>query len=232
MPLVQNGSYQPEGRGEAGGGLQGGDHGLPAVDAAGHGHPAASAVDPGERDRERCLPMNAGPERRARGSGRRRCTAVADAGKGPVWVSSQLFTLEVAAPLVTLAMERPAVEQGKTTQLFCKVAVATPFEGKAKVKMLGLPAKVTTHGPGADQGHEGTRVPDRRGQDEPGRQARRHLLPGGDRAERRTDHRQHRRHGAADRRAAAAEGGRGRDAEAHTRDAHAAEPPAGRPRSG
>src|SRR5215212_2324220 len=41
-------------------------------------------------------------------------------------------------------MERPAVEQGQTTQLFCKVAVATPFEGKAKVTIYGLPAKVTT----------------------------------------------------------------------------------------
>ena len=41
-------------------------------------------------------------------------------------------------------MERPAVEQGADTQLFCKVAVTTPFEGKAKVTLLGLPAKVTT----------------------------------------------------------------------------------------
>jgi hypothetical protein len=70
-------------------------------------------------------------------------TAVSDAGKGPVWVSSQLFTLEVATPPVTLTAERPAVEQGASTQLFCKVAVAAPFEGKAKVKVLGLPAKVT-----------------------------------------------------------------------------------------
>jgi hypothetical protein len=41
-------------------------------------------------------------------------------------------------------MERPAVEQGQQTQLFCKVAVTTPFEGKAKVRIIGLPAKVTT----------------------------------------------------------------------------------------
>ena len=43
-----------------------------------------------------------------------------------------------------MTMERPAVEQGQTTQLFCKVAIVTPFEGKAKVRILGLPAKVTT----------------------------------------------------------------------------------------
>jgi len=64
--------------------------------------------------------------------------------KGPVWVSSQLFTLEVVAPIITLTMERPAVEQGAQTQLFCKVVVTTPFEGKAKVNLIGLPAKTTT----------------------------------------------------------------------------------------
>jgi hypothetical protein len=69
--------------------------------------------------------------------------AVSDYGKGPTWVSSQLFTIEVASPPVTFALERPAVEQGANTQLFSKVTVATPFEGKAKVKLLGLPAKVT-----------------------------------------------------------------------------------------
>jgi hypothetical protein len=70
--------------------------------------------------------------------------AVADAGKGPVWTASQLFTLEVTAPVVTLTMERPAVEQGGQTQLFCKVAAAAPFEGKAKVTLYGLPAKTTS----------------------------------------------------------------------------------------
>jgi hypothetical protein len=40
-------------------------------------------------------------------------------------------------------MERPAVEQGQETQLFCKVTVNTPFEGSAKVSLIGLPAKVS-----------------------------------------------------------------------------------------
>ena len=87
--------------------------------------------------------MNAAPNAAVR-KWKTAVTAVADAGKGPVWTSSQLFTIEVAAPPVTLTMERPAVEQGQTTQLFCKVAVAAPFEGKAKVTIFGLPAKVTT----------------------------------------------------------------------------------------
>ena len=70
-------------------------------------------------------------------------TVVADAGKGAVWVSSPLFKLEVAPPMVTFAQERAAVEQGQKTQVVAKVTVATPFDGKAKVQLLGLPAKVT-----------------------------------------------------------------------------------------
>jgi hypothetical protein len=69
---------------------------------------------------------------------------MANAGKGPMWVSSQLATIEVAVPFVAFAMERAAVEQGKETELFCKIQQLTPFEGKAKVKLLGLPFKVTT----------------------------------------------------------------------------------------
>jgi hypothetical protein len=92
---------------------------------------------------ETVLPMNAAANAAPR-KWKTAVTAVSDAGKGPVWVSSQLFTIEIAPPPITLVMERPAVEQGKATQLFCKVAVAAPFEGKAKVKILGLPAKVAT----------------------------------------------------------------------------------------
>jgi hypothetical protein len=36
------------------------------------------------------------------------------------------------------------VEQGGNTQLFCKVSVPAPFAEKAKVRLVGLPAKVTT----------------------------------------------------------------------------------------
>ncbi len=69
--------------------------------------------------------------------------ASADAGKGPIWVSSQLFTLEIAAPFVQIAMERSAVEQGKTTEIYCKVTTTTPFEGQATAKLMGLPANTS-----------------------------------------------------------------------------------------
>jgi hypothetical protein len=69
--------------------------------------------------------------------------AAATVGNGPIWISSQLATLEVAPPFVGFAMERAATEQGKSTDLFCKVQVATPFEGKATVQLVGLPNQVS-----------------------------------------------------------------------------------------
>jgi hypothetical protein len=103
---------------------------------------ASSVVIP-ENQTETLLPMNANggaPPKKWR-------TAVlgtATVGNGPVWVSSQLATIEIAPPFVTFAMERAACEQGKQTELFVKIQHATPFEGSAKVNLVGLPAKVTT----------------------------------------------------------------------------------------
>jgi hypothetical protein len=103
---------------------------------------ANSATIP-EKATETALPMNAAANASAR-KWRTAVLAYADAGKGPVWVSSQLFTLEIAAPFVTFAMERSAGEQGKPTTLFTKVTVNAPFDGAAKATVVGLPAKVTT----------------------------------------------------------------------------------------
>jgi hypothetical protein len=64
---------------------------------------------------------------------------------GPVWTSTQLATLEIAQPFLTFAMERAAVEQGKGTDLFCKVQLNTPFDGSAKVRLIGVPTKVTVN---------------------------------------------------------------------------------------
>ncbi|HKB01012.1 MAG TPA: PPC domain-containing protein [Gemmataceae bacterium] len=65
-------------------------------------------------------------------------------GNGPVWVSSQLANIQIAAPYLSLNMERGAVEQGKDTQMFVKPAVAKPFTGEAVIRLVGLPPKVAT----------------------------------------------------------------------------------------
>jgi len=70
--------------------------------------------------------------------------AVADGGKGRVWTSSKLFTLEAGPPVLALKQERAAVDQGQKTQVVCKVTVPEGFAGPATVKLLGLPAKAVT----------------------------------------------------------------------------------------
>lgn len=141
VPLVQNGAFNLRVVAKRAEGFKGAITVFPLWTPPGMGIQGSAVIPEGQT--ETLLPMNAAPNAAAR-KWKTAVTAVADAGKGPVWTSSQLFALEVAAPFVNLTMERPAVEQGKDTQLFCKVAVATPFEGKAKVALIGLPAKTTT----------------------------------------------------------------------------------------
>jgi len=68
---------------------------------------------------------------------------VAGVKNGPVWISSQLFTLRIAPPYLAVQMQGSSVEQGQETEIFCKVEQRTPFEGPGKVTLLGLPARVT-----------------------------------------------------------------------------------------
>ncbi len=63
---------------------------------------------------------------------------------GNAWVASPLTTLNVAEPFVTVALERASCEQGQEAQVYCKLTCGTPFEGNAKLKLVGLPPKVTT----------------------------------------------------------------------------------------
>jgi hypothetical protein len=91
---------------------------------------------------EGILPMNAAANAMVR-KWKTAVVAVADAGKGPVWTSSQLATIEVAQPFLAADMQRAAVEQGKEVELLVKIRHLTPFEGKAQLKLLGLPFKAT-----------------------------------------------------------------------------------------
>jgi hypothetical protein len=102
---------------------------------------ATSAVIP-EGQTETTLTINAAGNAQVR-KGKVAVLGTAPVAGGPVWVSSQLANLEIAPPLVALTMDRAAVDQGKTTEIFCKVQTLTPFPGKAKVQILGLPTKAT-----------------------------------------------------------------------------------------
>ncbi len=63
---------------------------------------------------------------------------------GPMIVSTQLATLEVAEPFLALIFQGASVEQGQPTEIVIKVEKRKDWEGPAKVELLGLPHEVTT----------------------------------------------------------------------------------------
>jgi hypothetical protein len=141
VPLVQNGSMQLKVVAKRKPGFAGAITIYPLFNPPGVS--SASAATIAANATETVLPLNAAGNAQAR-KWKTAVLGVADAGKGPMWVSSQFATLEVAAPFVVANIERGAVEQGKETDLLVKFQHLTPFEGKAKVRLLGLPFKVTT----------------------------------------------------------------------------------------
>lgn len=69
--------------------------------------------------------------------------ATADGGTGPTWTSSKLVDLEVAPPYVAGQIQRTYVDQNDSGTVTVKLDQKTPFEGKAKVVLQGLPPGVT-----------------------------------------------------------------------------------------
>lgn len=67
----------------------------------------------------------------------------ADFGKGPVYFSTQLEDIEIAPPLVAGKLNRTFVDQGDSTTVTVKLEQKIPFEGKAKLTLLGLPPNTT-----------------------------------------------------------------------------------------
>ena len=63
---------------------------------------------------------------------------------GATWVSSPFAELDVAAPFVAAKIEMTATEQGKTSPVLINLDQKTPFEGKAKMQLVGLPPNATT----------------------------------------------------------------------------------------
>jgi hypothetical protein len=61
---------------------------------------------------------------------------------GEVYVSTQPAKLEVATPFVTGKIETLWTQPGKTSKLTVNLQQAKPFEGKATIRLAGLPDKV------------------------------------------------------------------------------------------
>jgi hypothetical protein len=66
----------------------------------------------------------------------------AETDDGRVWTSTQLGTLDVAAPMLAMNMNLTAVERGKSGKVVVNIEDKTPFDGKAKVRLVGLPPNV------------------------------------------------------------------------------------------
>ena len=140
-PLVQNGSMQLKIVAKRSPTFKGAITILPLFNPPGVSSASSATIAPNAT--ETTLTLNAASNAQNK-KWKTAVLGVADAGKGPLWTSSQLATVEVASPFLSVTMERAAVEQGKPTAIFCKIGQLVPFEGKAKVRLLGLPVKVMT----------------------------------------------------------------------------------------
>lgn len=67
---------------------------------------------------------------------------VKDKGASEAWVSSLPVTVRVIEPPITIAAEKATTEQGREARMVCKITKPGGFEGMAKVKLMGLPAKL------------------------------------------------------------------------------------------
>lgn len=67
----------------------------------------------------------------------------ANVGGGQVYVSTQPAKLDVATPFLSGKIETTWVNPGKSAKLTVNLQQAKPFEGKASIKLLGLPDKVS-----------------------------------------------------------------------------------------
>lgn len=139
-PLVQNGSMNLKVVAERVGDFKAPITVQMLFNPPGVGSAASVTIPEGQNEVDYPINANGGA---AVGKWKIAVIAQANLPTGPVWVSSQLATLEVAQPFLQLTIDRTAVEQGQSTEMLCKVTPVTPFEGAAKVKLIGLPHLVT-----------------------------------------------------------------------------------------
>jgi hypothetical protein len=95
----------------------------------------------GEGQTEAAYPVNASGDAATR-TWKVAILANSDAGKGQVWTSSQLASLTVASPFVSMQIPMAASEQGKPVDIVCKIEQLQAFESEAEVHLSGLPPKV------------------------------------------------------------------------------------------
>lgn len=103
---------------------------------------AKNSVSIGEGQTEASIPLNANGNAEVL-TWKIAVNGQATVGNGAVLASTQLADLEVSEPFFSFAFEPAAVEKGKETDVVIKITQNKPFEGAAKVELLGLPNEVT-----------------------------------------------------------------------------------------
>ena len=83
-------------------------------------------------------PLNAGGDAPA-GDYRLVILGEAESGRGVVLASSDLTPITIAPPFVSVKLDLAAVEQGQRTPVIARIEPVTPFEGRAKISLRGLP---------------------------------------------------------------------------------------------
>ena len=140
VPLVQNGSMNLKVVVQRKEGFKGPVTVIPVYSPPGVGTIASITI--AENQTEGLFPITANGGARIK-NWKTALLANSTTPTGVVWASSQLFNLEIAAPFITASIERSAIEQGKSSEILCKINQTTPFEGKAQLQLIGLPLKVT-----------------------------------------------------------------------------------------
>lgn len=140
VPLVQNGSMNLKVVVQRKEGFKGPVTVIPVYSPPGVGTIASITIP--ENQTEGLFPITANGGARIK-NWKTALLANGTTPSGVVWASSQLFNLEIAAPFITASIERSAIEQGKSSEILCKINQTTPFEGKAQLQLIGLPLKVT-----------------------------------------------------------------------------------------
>jgi hypothetical protein len=140
VPLLQNGGMSLKVRAERKGDFKGAVSLSLLWAPPGIGSPGTVPIKEGEN--EGSLQISANPN--AQIAKWKICVVGSvDYGNGPVFISTQLVDLEVAAPFVAGTFVRTFIDQGDQGSITLKLDQKVPFEGKAKIAVVSLPNGVT-----------------------------------------------------------------------------------------
>lgn len=103
---------------------------------------APATVDVAENVSEAVYPLNAAADAAIGDRPVVVAATVKDKDAPESWVSSLPVTIRVVEPPLEIAAEKATTEQGCDARIVCKVTKPGSFEGAAKVKLMGLPAKL------------------------------------------------------------------------------------------